>query len=147
MTSRFAVIAEARALLGVRFLHQGRHPAYGLDCLGLLLVSAQRAGITLQGLSPLALAMPAYASRPDAALLEAQLEQHLERCAEPQIGDVLLLRIQGRAQHLALVTDYPEPGAVGMIHAYAPARKVVEHTYNQPWRNATHALFRLPMQD
>ena len=31
-----------------------------------------------------------------------------------------------------------------MIHAYAPARKVVEHRYDSAWQKATQAVYRLP---
>lgn len=44
MTTRERVLAEARALLGVRFMHQGRMAEHGLDCLGLLLVVAMLSG-------------------------------------------------------------------------------------------------------
>lgn len=61
MTTQESVIAEARALLGVRFAHQGRHPQHGLDCLGFLLVVAER----------------------DAAMLKAKLDQCCHRRKKP----------------------------------------------------------------
>ena len=39
------IIAQARTLIGVRFLHQGRDAAHGVDCLGLLLVVAAKLDI------------------------------------------------------------------------------------------------------
>jgi cell wall-associated NlpC family hydrolase len=143
MTTSDALIASARALLGVRFAHQGRHSAHGLDCLGMLLVAAERAGIVIGGQSPLALSTPNYGTRPDTAMLRAELERWLAPVAEAQSGDVLLLDVQGDPQHLALVTDYPQEGELGMIHAYAVARKVVEHRYDAGWRKATRMRFRL----
>lgn len=143
MTTRTAVVAEARALLGVRFRHQGRDAQHGLDCLGLLMIAAERAGVRLAGMAPAALDRQDYTSRPDAVALEAQLAQWLVRVDAPEPGDVLLLNIQGEAQHLALVSDYPVTGQVGMIHAYAPARQVVEHRYDAAWQAATRGVFRL----
>jgi hypothetical protein len=35
------------------------------------------------------------------------------------------------------------PGEMGMIHAYAPARKVVEHRYDPQWRRQTYAAYRI----
>lgn len=145
MTTRDRVIAEARALLGVRFRHQGRHAVHGLDCLGLLLVVAERSGLTIAGQPARALDACDYGSRPDAMRLQATLEQALcLRTGSAQPGDVLLLKIQGAPQHLALVSDYPQPGALGMIHAYALARRVVEHRYDDAWQQATHAIYYFP---
>ncbi len=145
MTTRETVVAEARALLGVRFAHQGRHAAHGLDCLGLLMVVAERAGLRFGAVLPGALDQRDYGSRPDAVMLKARLDQWLmPRKGTAQPGDVLLLDIQGEPQHLALVSDYPLAGEVGMIHAYAPARKVVEHRYDAHWRQVTRMVYRLP---
>ena len=124
MTTTHDIVAAARGLLGVRFAHQGRSEA-GLDCLGLLLLSADRAGVRINGLSPLALDVPDYGARPDAALLQSKLGEHLVAVRQARPGDILLLRIDGRAQHLALVSDYPQQGMCGMIHAYAATRNVV----------------------
>lgn len=145
MTTRDTAVAEARALLGVRFRHQGRDARYGLDCLGLLLVVAERVGLRFGGVAPMALDRRDYGSRPDTALMQATLETYLARRVDgPCPGDVLLLKVEGVPQHLALVSDYPQAGVLGMIHAYAPARAVVEHRYDAAWQAATHAAYRLP---
>jgi hypothetical protein len=144
MTTRVAVIACARELLGVRFAHQGRNAQYGLDCLGFLIVTAERLGLTFSGHPPSALDTRDYSTRPDAAALKQKLDQWLLPANEAMAGDILLLAIQGEPQHLALVSDYPVAGEIAMIHAYAPARKVVEHRYDAHWRKATRAIYRLP---
>ena len=144
MTSREHVIACARSFLGVRFAHQGRSAQHGLDCLGLLLVSAQKAGICLQGCSPLQLDRRDYGTWPDQDFLQEMLSRYLAVTSHPEPGDVVLLRIEGRAQHLALISNYPEPGELGMIHAYAPARRVVEHRFDEHWQQRLHATYRLP---
>lgn len=136
------MIAAARAHLGVRFTHQGRHRGEGLDCLGLLLVSAEQVGMAFDGVRAMELDDRAYGARPDTARLERKLATVLRPVHEPQPGDVLLLRVEGRPQHLALVSDYPQ--ALGIIHAYAPARKVIEHRLDAQWRANIHAIFRLP---
>ena len=111
MTTRDAAVAEARALLGVRFAHQGRHAQHGLDCLGLLLVVAERIGLLFDGMGAMALDRRDYSSRPDAMLLKAQLNTWLlPQWDAPEPGDVLLLAIHGEPQHLALVSDYPQAG-------------------------------------
>lgn len=144
MDRRAKIVACARAHAGVRFAHQGRHAATGLDCLGLLLVAAEAAGVRLQGLPPIALDDRQYGARPDTDYLQRMLARHLQPVAHPEFGDVLLLRVEGRPQHLALVTDYPAQGELGMIHAYAIARRVVEHRLDEAWRANIAQVYRLP---
>lgn len=140
------VVAQARGLLGVRFRHQGRDVAHGVDCLGLLLVVADKLQLRFDAHSVMALDQRHYRTKPDTEFLRAQLAQWLlpiEK-TQTQIGDIILLCIDGSPQHLAILSDYPLAGEMGMIHAYAPARRVVEHRYDTPWRRATYAAYRLP---
>lgn len=137
------IVACARSFLGVRFAHQGRHPANGLDCLGLLIATAAKAGVTVSGQPPHAFDERAYGARPDGDYLQAMLERHLEPVESPGLGNIMLLKIDGRPQHLAIITDYPAAGEWGMIHAYAVARRVVEHRLDALWRDAIHAIYRL----
>ena len=145
MTTARDVIACARQYAGVRFAHQGRSPA-GLDCLGLLIVTAQTLGLTFDGEGVEALDIPTYGNRPDVVLLKQKLDRHLLPVALRDVreGDILLLKIEGSPQHLALVTDYPMPEELCMIHAYAPARQVVEHRYDPHWRRNSYMAYRLP---
>ena len=144
MTDRFGVVACARQFLGVPFAHQGRSRA-GLDCLGLLLVTAQAAEITFEGMATAQLAVPNYGVRPDTAMLRQQLDRFLVPIAKETRapGDIVLLQVQGLPQHLAMLSDYPLAGELGMIHAYAPARKVVEHRYDEAWQRNTVGCYRL----
>lgn len=145
MTTAFALIGIARRFIGVRFAHQGR-TAMGLDCLGLLMITAQEAGMLLGGVPIDQMDIPAYGARPDVALLQARLDAVLQPVPvnTVQVGDVVLLKIDGSPQHLALISDYPMVGELGMIHAYAPAREVIEHRYARNWQRATYRAYRLP---
>jgi hypothetical protein len=145
MRTAMDVVVAARQFLGVRFAHQGRTRA-GLDCLGLLMATAQALDLRFHGTPAHALDVPSYGTRPDMVQLKAKLEAHLlpvpKRALQP--ADILLLKIEGLPQHLALVSDYPIAGEHGMIHAYAPARAVIEHRYDPHWQRATYAAYRLP---
>lgn len=145
MKTADTLIACARQLIGVRFVHQGR-TADGLDCLGLLLVSATRAGVTINSLPAATLDVPQYGMRPDTKLLRQTLDRYLIPVARDALraADVVLLKVDGIPQHLALLTDYPLQGELGMIHAYAPARAVVEHRYDVYWKTQTYLAYRLP---
>lgn len=142
MTLQEEIVAVARRYLHVPFVHQGRSIA-GLDCLGLLLITAKECGLPFVE----SIDVPTYSMRPDTVLLQQKLMHFLEPVTPCDIrpGDVLLLRVQHAPQHLAIVTDYPAVNALGMIHAYAPARAVVAHRYDEEWQALTHAAYRLPV--
>ncbi len=115
------IISAARACLGTPFIHQGRVPGVGLDCAGLIVIAARAAGITLH--TPHAYAYPAAGD---------QVVDYLGRQLAPAscviAGTVLLFRLGGQPQHLALATSDST-----MIHAYAPAGRVVETTIGTAW--------------
>lgn len=137
------MLAVARSWKGTRFAHQGRVKAHGthkggVDCLGLLVGVAQELGL------PHAQADECdYGHIPDAVRLYARLCQLMQEKPQDTLapGDVVLLKLDGNPQHLALVSDYGQE--LGIIHAYAPARAVVEHRLDDGWRAAIHAVFRL----
>lgn len=145
MTTASEVIACARRSVGVRFAHQGRGP-HGLDCLGLLIHTAQALGLKFDGKPANELDVPQYGARPDVRFLKMKLDAHLVPIAreEVRVADIVLLKIEGSPQHLALISDYAMPGELGMIHAYAPAHHVVEHRYDAHWRANTYIAYRLP---
>lgn len=142
---RHAIVACARHFLGVRFTHQGRS-GEGLDCLGLLLVTAERAGLAFERTPVMALDVPTYGVRPDVHFLRQRLDRFLVPIPVQELApaDVVLLKVNGSPQHLAIISDYPMAGELGMIHAYAPARKVIERRYDPAWRHETYAAYRLP---
>ena len=75
-----------------------------------------------------------YTHSPDTAYLQRQLERILYPVPVEGMapGHILLLRIERAPQHMAVVSDLP--GGLGLIHAYAPARAVVEHALDAAWR-------------
>lgn len=113
------IVAAARAYLGVPFHHQGRVRA-GLDCAGLLIVVARDLG-----LDPLDLITYDHDPDPDTPRAYLEAQPFLVRVSpyDRQIGDILLMCLGARTMrghHLGIASD------IGIIHAYAPARMVVE---------------------
>lgn len=84
-----------------------------------------------------------YGHFPDEGRLAAAMGRVLALAPKEmlQLGDVLLLRVDGRAQHLGIVADYAG-GDFSLIHAYAPARAVVEHRLDEVWRAKIVKVFR-----
>lgn len=132
MTTRLDVIAEARTWLGVRWHHQGRSRA-GIDCVGL----AIKVGHAL-GLSDFDIAD--YSRQPDPAMMRSLLAQHMRLIGDPEPGDLLLMRFEREPQHVAILTEFQ--GAPGIIHAYAQARKVVEHRLDSVWKSRIVGAYR-----
>lgn len=130
--SREEIVCAARTWLGTPFHHQGRLKGTGVDCAGLIVGVARELGLS-------AFDTTGYGRRPNTRELEAIC--HSEMCpiaGEAGPGDVWLVEADGRPQHLAFATD------VGLLHAYAPARRVVEHGIDDRWRRRLIAAFALP---
>lgn len=135
-----AIVAEARSWQGVRWRHQGRS-RQGIDCAGLVICTAHALGLSDFDTT-------AYDRVPDGTTLRALCDTHLRPVplAQLQPADVLLMRFDVDPQHMAIVTDYPYggPGVMGMVHAYATARKVVEHQLDAAWLARVVAAYRFP---
>jgi len=137
------IVACARSWLGTRFHHQGRLKKSeknkgGVDCLGLLIgVSAElNLPFTEQDET-------SYSHSPDTQKLREKLAHSLQEIPTENIkaGDILLLSIDDQPQHLAIVSDMAD--GLGIIHAYAPARAVVEHSLDAWWREKIVVAFRV----
>lgn len=131
------VVAAARGWLGTPFCHQGRLIGVGVDCVGLVIGVARSLGLSDFDVT-------GYARRPDSDMLETQARELMQPIpiAAARPGDVLLIAIDGRAQHLAIRSELA--GDPAMIHAYAPMRRVVEHRIDAGWAARIRAAFRLP---
>ena len=147
------IVACARGWIGTRFHHQGRvkktaeHKG-GVDCLGLLVGVAHELNLKDGEGRPLALADEAnYSHSPDSVRLSARLGELLVP-VPPSVGegvipgDIVLLRVDANPQHLAIISDSGD--GLGLIHAYAPARAVVEHPLDEWWRERIEAAFCIP---
>lgn len=131
MVTRAQVIAEARTWIGTRYRHEGRIRGHACDCVGLVLGVAQALGLADVSLT-------GYGKIPQG--VESGCDAHMARAEPPRPGDVLLFRIEdgGEAKHLGLMTD------LGVIHAYAAARKVCEHRIDGLWRRRLVRGYALP---
>lgn len=132
------LVLEARALEGVPFRHQGRSPT-GLDCIGLLLIAGERAGVLRVNLERVD-----YGRAPQAAL-EERLAYYCEKLEQVEPGAILAIKWPGdvRAGHIAIAT----PGGQ-MIHSYSAGGRqglrggrVIEHGYRGHWPRWTKSIW------
>ncbi|MEQ1790548.1 MAG: hypothetical protein ABL857_08900 [Rickettsiales bacterium] len=137
------IVACARGWIGTRFHHQGRlkktdtHKG-GVDCLGLLIGVAEELNLPFTKYDE-----TSYSHYPDTQKLRTNLASLMQEVPieNIEIGDILLLNVDGNPQHLAIVSDFS--GKFDIIHAYAPARSVVEHVLDTWWRERIVAVFRV----
>ena len=136
------IIIAARGWIGTRWQHQACTRGLATDCIGFVAGVADELG------SPEARAFmenPAWRSydkQPNPAMLlriAAELLDPMESC-DAQPGDILLMRFNAGPQHFAFLSasapDY-------MIHAYAGARRVVEHGIDYVWRRRIVGAYAL----
>ncbi len=117
--ARARVVAAARDLVGVRFRAQGRDPAWGLDCVGLVAVALLRAGADV--------ALPCDYASARGRMPPVTLPAGWRACAGDVAGDVLLCRVSAAQLHLAIRS------VDGIVHADAQARRVVARPGAVPW--------------
>lgn len=137
-----AAVAAARAWIDTPFHWQQSVRGRGCDCKGLVAGVARDIG-RAEGASIFA-RMADYRPGPvDLALLNRGLDALFDRVAAAVPGDILVLRVAGRAQHLAIVSEATDGRATRMIHCYAkgPAR-VIEVPTGHVWRDAIASIWR-----
>lgn len=129
------VIAVARAALGTPFRHQGRTAGSALDCAGFL-------GYVVSALGGAVVDQQGYSRRPSGGLLQAALDSQpaIYRVAgPPQSGDFVLMKFENdnEPSHLGIVADGT------LIHAWAVAKKVCEHAFDESWQRRVVRVYRL----
>lgn len=137
------IVKQARTWLGTPFHHQARLKGVGCDCLGLVVGVVDELGLKdKDGVKLAAYDEVTYSKEPDGEYLTQKLVGLLDEVppADMRAGDLALFKVRENPQHLAIITDYE--GGLGMIHCFAPARRVVEHRLDDDWRSRLLKVFR-----
>lgn len=122
-------VAEAKKLVGTKYLHQGR-TVNGVDCLGLVVLPAIACGLKVIDCT----VYPKLGAGPQ---LLAALEEQLVRCDGTQIGDILVFDLGSANYHLAIRTGY------GILYAsYSLTGLVTETVYRKPWTDRYIRAYR-----
>ena len=118
MNAGEAFAAAAAALCGAPFRLHGRHPATGLDCVGLVAVALERCGQTV--VAPEGYALRALSVTPLLGFAARNGFAAADVAAVAEAGDLLLLRLSPIQAHLAIALDGER-----FVHAHAGLGKVV----------------------
>ena len=132
------IVAKAKEFDGVRFKHQGRDPALGLDCAGLIIKVAHDLELFTFNTTD-------YPKRPNARdFRRHMLAAGFTPVAPYEHGDVLRLADPaGPPVHVAIY-EVDERGKEWIIHAWAIARKVVRTELTPSIRKHVREAMRYP---
>lgn len=118
-------------MVGARFRPQGRDPATGLDCVGLVWAAYVAAGRSLP--CPCAYPLRGWErGRIEAGLAGAGFAPVAD---DGRVGDVALIALAAGQFHLGLIGPGPI-GPASLIHAHAGLRRVVETPVAEAMRDA-----------
>lgn len=117
---RARIVALARAQLGVRFVHRGRDPAHGFDCLGFVWWVGRQLGARLPD------ELPPYAPNGSLRWAERMLGEWLVALdTTPKPGHIFLAAVEGMPRHLGILASVGRRPTI--VHASLTAGAVVEH--------------------
>ncbi len=132
------VETSVRKLIGSPWIHQGRSPEAGIDCLGVLLFVAEDLGYIKD------FDFHVYRREPDGFTLINELRKHLIEIpvSEALNGDILVLRMAGEKlpRHIGIITKGEREYM--LVHALddTSQRKTIEEPLRKWEKYKTHAF-------
>lgn len=128
------VISTARTLINTPYQHQGRKPGVGIDCIGLVIVTAHQLGLFDYDYIN-------YSRDPDGQLLKI-VEKHCEKLPDLTEGAIAVFQLSAIPHHVGIISKFR--GNWGLIHAYQNTGKVREHEFIKWWQNKLVGIYALP---
>ena len=130
----------AHKYIGVPFKHHGR-TMRGLDCVGLLILAARDCGYDrYQDFT--------YGREPRDSVLQGILQDHFGPPVDrdPQINDVVLLRLSAKYEpsHVGIITFHPY--GLGIIHAYGAIERVAYQLFTAKLAAKIAGVYQWPEQ-
>lgn len=142
-TLREAFLEEVEGLLGTPYVHQGRNPALGVDCAGLVIVALSRRGWTPVRRETVELLD--YRRIPEGTMLRDYVLQECDPVPRDEAipGDLALFAFGPDPQHLAILVPTPK-GLQGeyIIHA-VNRRGVTKHRFATEWKRDVIGFYRI----
>lgn len=135
------ILAEARTWVDTPWRHQAACKGAGVDCLHYI------AAVALAFGSPEAkqfMKRPEwhnYGRHPDPAMLFGGFDALMDRVPrvdDMRPADVLIFNCGKHPMHVGFLTECGT-----LLHAWLPARRVVEHQFDDAWRARVVRVYRL----
>lgn len=139
------ILKVAKSWLNTKFHYGGRVKINnqnngGIDCIGLILKIGEEVNSTYNGKNIIMLDQTNYSKFSNNFEMKKFLDKYFIKIKEKdvKIGDIAYINFNNNLEHVAVISD------VGLIHCYVEARKVVEHSLNQYWKDKIKCFYRYP---
>lgn len=148
MTTRAAILAEAREWIDTPWQHQAHMKCLATDCGGFLAGVAIALGLLPADWWETQFGPHAgYGRLPSGGRLQAICREFMRPIPidDAQPGDALLMRFKSEPQHVAFLADHPA-GGLSIIHALnrRSVNRVVEHSLDRLWRSRIVEAYIMP---
>ncbi len=141
---RLEIARAVRACLNTEWMHQGRRPGLGLDCIGLALIAARAVGeVTPEQEAEI----PNYGVIPHKNSFLRFMQRNLSLITWPEVlvGDLALICWRSYPMHVGIMVDRDARGSLqapfDMIHADAASCGVREMIFD-PKGVVVHGYYR-----
>lgn len=139
------ILKVAKSWLNTKFHYGGRVKINnqnngGIDCIGLILKIGEEINSTYNGKNIIMLDQTNYSKFSNDFEMKKFLDKYFIKIKEKdvKIGDIVYVNFNNSLEHVAIISD------VGLIHCYVEARKVVEHSLSQYWKDKIKCFYRYP---
>lgn len=131
------IVARAKEYLGTPWRHQARNINYGVDCAGLFICVAQDLEIS-------EFETNRYSRKPNPQeFRRAMIEMGCTSVVKPETGDLLRMAAPKWPVHVGIY-EIDSAGVEWVIHAYAPARKVIREHLTEKRKLMIREIMRFP---
>lgn len=129
----------ARQYLGVKFLHQGRNPRVGIDCVGLIVCATWACGIR----HPSQHDYPRYHRHPAHGILEERMRAAFGPPHDGPLrsGDMVTVEYHGRTRHVGIIGE--QDGVLTIIHTNSTLGRVTECSIDDKIRSRITGIYRV----
>ena len=139
------ILKVAKSWLNTKFHYGGRVKINnqnngGIDCIGLILKIGEEINSTYNGKNIIMFDQTNYSKFSNDFEMKKFLDKYFIkiRKKDVKIGDIAYINFNNNLEHVAIISD------IRLIHCYVEARKVVEHSLNQYWKDKIKCFYRYP---
>lgn len=139
------VVNEARRYIGTPYSHQGRVITRALDCVGLVLCTADELNLVDREGEPFSKnEYPSYAATPSDIFVHRECQRRLLQCPMNELAPGCIVTMKAPiAVHSGIVGIIG--GELSLIHAYnGGTYKCVEHRIDDKWKRRIVGVFKYP---